>query len=180
MQAEEKEDDADRGDASGGVGVVGGQPSEADGGYVFSGREGDVGEGFRTGSDEGACGGLGGVGEGCDGGTGGGGEQLQLWRELRSGFVGEKSGYRYADEGVGGVPEEVECGNFVGEELDCEEKAGDGDDPRVGERVQTWREDDPMEVCEDAEGPDGSVDVEPGGEAGGDDECGDGGGCEVH
>lgn len=79
---------------------------------------------------------------------------------------------------MGGVPEEVEGGDLVGEDFYGKEEAGDGDDPGVGERVETWREGDPVCAREDAEGCDGGVDVEAGGEAGGDDERGDGCGCE--
>ena len=46
--------------------------------------------------------------------------------------------------------------------------------------MQAGREGDPVEAREDAEGGDGGVDVEAGGETGGDDERGDGGGREVH
>jgi hypothetical protein len=81
---------------------------------------------------------------------------------------------------VGGVPDEIEGRDFVGEDFDGKEKAGYGDDPGVGERVEAGREGDPVKVREDAEGGHGGVDVEAGGKAGGDDECGDGGGREVH
>ena len=81
---------------------------------------------------------------------------------------------------MGGVPEDVEGGDLVGEELDGEEQGGDGDDPGVGERVETGWELHVLEAREETEGRDGSVDVESGGEGGGDDESGDGGWGEGH
>ncbi len=177
-EAEDEEEDGDRGDGSGGVGVLGGEPGEADGGDIFCRRERDVGYRLRAGGDEGAGGGLAGVRERGDGGTDGGGEKLHLRRELRGGLIGKQRRNGDADEGVGGVPDEVEGGNFVGEELDGEEGGGDADDPGVGEGVEAGREQDPVGVGEDAEGGDRGVDVEAGGEAGGDDESGDGGGGE--
>lgn len=179
--AEDEEDDGDGSDAGGGVGVVGGEPGEGDGGNVFAGRERDVRERLGAGGgDECAGGGLGGVRDGRDGGSCDGGEELHLRAELRGGLVGEQRGYGHADEGVGGVPDEVEGGDLVGEDFDGEEDAGDDDDPGIGERVQAGREGDPVEAREDAEGGDRGVDVEAGGKAGGDDERGDGGWREVH
>ena len=179
-QAEDEEDDGDGGNASGEIRMMGGEPGEGDGGDVFAGGERDVGERLGTGGDHGAGGGFGGVGDGRDGGSADGGEELHLGRELRGGLVGEQRGYGHTDEGVGGVPDEIEGGDLVGEDFDGEEEAGDGDDPGVGEGVQAGREGDPVESREDAEGGDGGVDVETGGEAGGDDERGDGGGREAH
>ena len=144
-EAEEKEQDGNGGDAGGGVGVMGCEPGEGDGGDVFTGGEGDVGHGLGAGGDEGAGGGLRGVGDGRDGGSGDGGEELHLGRELRGGLVGEQRGDGDADEGVGGVPDEVEGGDLVGEDFDGEEEAGDGDDPglesawRPGGRVTQWK-----------------------------------------
>lgn len=159
---------------------MGCQPGEGDGGDVFAGGEGDVGDGLGAGGDEGSGGGFGGVGDSGDGGSGGGGEELHLRRELRGGLIGEERGYGDADEGMGGVPDEIEGGDLVGEDFDSEEDAGDGDDPGVGEGVEAGGEGDPVEVREEAEGGDGGVDVETGGEAGGYDERGDGGGREGH
>jgi len=92
------------------------------------------------------------VGYGRDGGSGDGGEELHLGRELRGGLVGEQCGDGDADEGVGGIPDEVEGGDFVGEDFDGEEHARDDDDPGAGERVEAGRERDPIEAREDAEG----------------------------
>jgi len=58
-QAEEKEDDRDGGDARRGVRVVGCEPGEGDGGDVFAGGEGDIGDGFGAGGDKGSGGGFG-------------------------------------------------------------------------------------------------------------------------
>ena len=65
-------------------------------------------------------------------------------------FVGDECGDRDADEGVRCVPDEVEGGDFVGEELYSEEDGGDRDHPWVLERVEALRQQDPMEVAEDA------------------------------
>jgi hypothetical protein len=119
--------------------VAGGEPGEGDGGDVFAGGEGDVGDGFWAGSDEDAGGGFGGVGDGGNSGSGSSGEELQLRGELGGGLVGEQRGDGHADEGVGGVPEEIEAGNLVGEEFHGKEDGGDGDDPAVGEGVEAGR-----------------------------------------
>jgi len=68
---------------------------------------------------------------------------------------------------VEGVPEEIEGGDFVGEELQCEEDAGGADDPPVGEEMETGREGEQAGVRQQAESGHGGVDVEPGGEADG-------------
>ena len=154
----------------GGDGVVGGEPGDADGDGVFGGGEGDVREGFGAGGDGGADGVLGAVGEKRDAGAGGGGEQLHAGREVVGGLVGDEGGDGDANEGVEGVPDEIEGGDLVDDELGGEEQAGGDEDPGVREGVEARGESDPVEAVEQAEGEDGGVDVEPGGEAGGDDE----------
>ena len=66
-----------------------------------------------------------------------------------------------------GVPEEIEGGDFVGEELQCEEDAGGADDPPVGEEMEAGWEREQAGVRQQAESAYGGVDVEPGGEADG-------------
>ena len=55
------------------------------------------------------------------------GQELVRGRELGGCLVGQQSGYGDADEGVQGVPEQIEGGDFVGEELDDEQGQAGGD-----------------------------------------------------
>jgi hypothetical protein len=138
-QAEQQEDDRKGSDARRSVRVVGCEPGEGDGGDVFAGGEGDVGDGFGARGDQGSGGGLGGVGDCGDCSSGSRRDELQLRGELVGSLVGEYRGDRNADKGVGGVPEEIEAGNLVGEEFHGKEDGGDGDDPAVGEGVEAGR-----------------------------------------
>jgi len=116
------------------------------------------------------------VGEGGDGRSSNGDEELLLGRKVRAGGVGEQRGGGDADEGVEGVPDEVEAGDFVGQELAGEEEGADGDDPGVGEGAEFAGEDDPVQARHDAERANGGVDVEARGKADGDDQRGESGG----
>lgn len=153
--------------------MVGREPGEADGYSVSCGAEGDVGDRLGTGSYGGADGCLGGVGGECNGCAQGGGEHLHLRSELRTGVVGDERGDRDADEGVKDIPEEVYGGDLVGEEFDGEEDGAGDDDPGVAEGVEAWWELDDVGAGEESEGEDGGVDVNSGGEAGGNDQRGD-------
>jgi hypothetical protein len=173
-----REDDGDekqKRDGGGDDGVVGREPGEADGYRVFGGAEGDIGDGLGRRGDGGANRGLGGVGGEGDGSAERGGEYLHLRGELGAGLVGDKRGDRDADEGVEDIPEEIEGGELVGEELDEEEDGRDDEDPGVGEGTKTWRKLNEVGAVENAECEDGGVDVESGCEAGGDDQRGDAG-----
>ena len=59
-------------------------------------------------------------GEGDDGAECGG-ENLHLRAELRTGLVGDERSDGDADDGVEEIPDDVEPGDLVGEELDSEE-----------------------------------------------------------
>ena len=179
--AEGDDDDDEKGsdDGGGGKRVHGGQPGEEDGERVFSAAEGDVGEGFRRRGDSYAHGGLAGVcGEGDEAASDGCSE-LQLGGELGGGAEGDEGGHWDANEGVKGVPEEVEGGEFVCEEFDNEKGEGGGDDPPTGDEVEGRRESEEMGVSEDSESGNGGVDVEASGKADGNDEGGKFGAGEV-
>lgn len=62
------------------------------------------------------------------------------------------------------APEKIEGGNFVGEKFDGEERGAGGDDGPGCEELESGRERKMAEACEQAEGGDGGVDVESGGE----------------
>jgi len=95
------------------------------------------------------------------------GQELVLGGKLGGGLVGEESGDGDADESVQGVPDEVEGGDFVGEELDDEERgAGDDDRPSV-EQLQSRRQREMAEAGQQAEDGDGGVEVQSGGESDG-------------
>ncbi len=88
-------------------------------------------------------------------------------------MVGDERCDRDSDEGVEEIPEEVEGGDLVGEEFDGEEDSAGDDDPGVAEGVEAGWELDDLRAGEEAEGEDGGVDVDSGGEAGGYDQRGD-------
>ena len=175
-EADAEHDDHDRGDGQGGAkaagehGVVGGGPGEADGYGVFRGAEGEVGDRLGAGGDDGAEGDFGAVGDGGEEAADSGGDELQAGREVGAGCVGEKRGGRDADDGVECVPDEVDAGDFVGDELPGEEDGAGGEDPRIAEGFESAGKGDPVITREETEGEDGGVEVEPGGEAHGDDE----------
>ena len=52
------------------------------------------------------------------------------------GLKGEQRGDGDADECVQRVPDEIEGGNFVDEEIDAEENESGGDDAPVGQEMQ--------------------------------------------
>ena len=86
---------------------------------------------------------------------------------------GEHDGASGADDGVDGVPEGVEPGDFIGEEFDGEHDGGGGDDPGVSESGEVGvgaGEFDPVESNSQTCDEGGEVEVDPGegGEAEGD------------
>ncbi len=162
---QEQDQDEDEGDGRGDVGLPGGEPGEEDGQDIFAHAEGDVGEGLGRGGDGGADGGFAAVSDEGDSASGKRGGKLLGGREGCRGLIREERGDRNADEGVERVPDEVEGGDLVGEELDGEEREAGGDDAPVGEQVEGRGQGDEVEVCQEAEGGHGGVDVEPGGEA---------------
>ena len=107
--------------------MAGGEPGKGDGEGVFGEAEGDVGDGLGGWSDGGADCGFAGVGGEGDGGSEKCGEKLLAGSELGSGAVGEQGGHRDANEGVERGPDEIEGGDFVGEEFDGEERGAGGD-----------------------------------------------------
>ncbi len=116
-----------------------GQPGQGDGQDVFANTQRDVREWFGRGGDGGAGGGFAAVGDEGYGCSEERGQELVLGGKLGGGLVGEKSGDGDADEGVEGVPDEVERGDFVGEEFDDEERgAGDDDRPAL-EQMESRR-----------------------------------------
>ena len=88
---------------------------------------------FEKGSGEGvtADGGFASVGDECDGATGESGGELLGGREAGCGLKGEERGDGDADESVERVPDKIECGDFVYEEIDAEENERGGDDAPV-------------------------------------------------
>ena len=104
-----------------------GQPGQADGESIFAQAQGDVREWFGRGRDGGAGCGFAAVGDQGDGCSQQCGQQLVLRRKLAGRLVGEESGDGDADEGVQGVPDQVEGGDLVGEEFDDEERDAGGD-----------------------------------------------------
>jgi hypothetical protein len=165
---EESNENEDECDGRGDVGLPGGEPGEEDGETVFTEAERNVGEGLRRGSDRCADCGFASVGDEGDGAAGESGDKLLGGSEAGGGLKSEQRGDGDADESVQRVPDEVECRDFVDEEIDAEENESGGDDAPVGQQVQRWGQFEKSCVGHEAEGGDGGVDVEPGRETDGD------------
>jgi hypothetical protein len=149
------------------VGLPGGKPGEEDGESIFAEAESDVREWFGRGSDCGADCGFAAVGDEGDGAAGEGREELLRGREAGCGLKGEQCSDRDADEGVKRVPDEVERGDFVDEEVNAEENESGRDDAPIGKQMKRWRQVEKSCVGHQAEGGDGGIDIEPGREADG-------------
>ena len=90
-----------------------------------------------------------------------------LGRKLARSLIREQSGDGHANESVKSVPDQVEGGNFVGEEFDGEKSdAGDNDWP-TGKQLQSGWEWEMAETGEESEDGDGRVEVQAGGEGDG-------------
>jgi hypothetical protein len=150
--------------------VAGGEPSQGDGEDIFGEAEGDVGDGLGRWSDGGADGSFAGVGVECDEASEKRSQKLLGGSELGGGAVGEQRGDRDTDEGVEGGPDEIEGGDFVGEEFDGEERGAGGDHGPGFEELESWREREISEAGEQAEGGDGGVNVDASGEGDGSEE----------
>ena len=66
------------------------------------------------------------------------------------------------------VPDKIEGGNLVDEEIDSEENESRGDDAPVRQQMQRWGQVEESCVGHEAESGHGGVDVEPSREADGD------------
>ena len=157
--------DEDCGERARDIRMARGQPGQADGEDVFAEAERDVGEGFGRGRYGGAGGGFAAVGDKGDPGAEQRRHQLVRGRKLGGGLVGQQSGDWDADEGVEGVPEQVEGGDFVGEEFEGEEREAGDDDGPSGEQEQPGRKRHMAETGQQAEDGDGGVEIQSGGEA---------------
>ena len=98
-----------------------GEPGQSDGDCVFDDAEGGVRKRFRGRRYGGAGGGFAAVSDEGDGGSQESREQLVLRGELAGRAVSEESSHGDADEGMKRVPDEVEGGDLVSEELDGEQ-----------------------------------------------------------
>ena len=108
------------------------------------------------------------MGDERDGATCESGGELLRGRETGCGLKGEERSDRDADECVERVPDEIERGDFVYEEVDAEENESGGDDAPVGQEMERRRQVEILGVREQAESGHGGVDVEPGRETDGD------------
>ncbi len=61
-----------------------------------------------------------------------GGQQLHLGGQLSSGPVSQQRGNRDADKGVQPIPQQIEPGNFIGDELRRKERSAHPDNPPTG------------------------------------------------
>lgn len=151
-QANEQDHHNDQGtsDDAGGVGMVGGEPGEGDGDDIFAEGEANVGEGLRGGGYGGANCGFAAVSGESDGGAEQSREKLLLRSECRRGAPGEERGDRNTDEGMEGVPDEVEGRDFVGKELDGEEGDAGSNDPPIRDRMERVRQDKDVRMGQQA------------------------------
>src|SRR5207302_4235666 len=95
-------------------------------------------------------------------------EQLMLWRELAGGAVGQESGHGDSDEGVKGIPDQIESGDLVGEELDREQCGASRNYGPALQYLQTRGKRKMAEACQKSQNTYGGVEVQAGSEADGD------------
>src|SRR5581483_9013022 len=86
---------------------------------------------------------------------------------MRAGNVGQQRRDGNADKRVQSVPYEVEGGDFVGEELQPEQRQRNADDPPRLQNVQAGGQGNDSEAPQQPQRRHRGVYVEPGGEAGG-------------
>src|SRR5208282_4982617 len=133
---DEGDEDADEGDGRGDVGLKGGEPGEEDSERIFAEAERDVGERLGRRSDCGANGGFASVGDECNSAAGKSGGKLLARREASCGLKRKERGEGDANKSVERVPDEVEGGDFVDEEIDAEENESGGDDAPVRQKME--------------------------------------------
>ncbi len=66
-----------------------------------------------------------------------------------------------------GAPDQVEGGDFVGEELDGEQDCAGADYGPAFQELKSWRKRDVSEAGQEAEGCDRGIDIQSGGEGDG-------------
>jgi hypothetical protein len=64
-----------------------------------------------------------------------------------------------------GIPEQIEGGNLVGEELDCEQSDSGPNHPPATQQMQSARQLEQFGVSQQSQGGHGGIDIQPGGEA---------------
>src|ERR1700758_5808685 len=88
-----------------------------------------------------------------------------LWRKLSCGPVGQQSGHGNPDKGVKCVPDQIECGNLVGEELDGKQGcAGRDYGPALQQLEATWKW-KVTESRQQSQNGNSGVEVQPGSES---------------
>ena len=90
---------------------------------------------------------------------------------MRGCAEGNQGGHGDAHEGVEGIPEEIEGGYLVGEELDGKQGERCADDPPIVEQMKAGGQLEQVEVGQQSERGDRGIDIEPGGKANGDDQA---------
>jgi hypothetical protein len=93
-----------------------------------------------------------------------GGQQLFFGRELVCGFVGEQPGYGNPDESVKSIPDQVDRGNLVSEELNGKQGNGRGDHGPSCKDVQSWGEWEMSYARQQAQGGHSGIEVQARGE----------------
>src|ERR1019366_2730698 len=99
--------------------------------------------------------------------------------EARSRPEGEQRSEGNAHERVQGVPDKIERGNFVREKLDGKQRKRNTYYPPVRNRMKRTRQGQNASMCQQPHRCDGRVNVQSGSEAGGNDQGGEFGSCEM-
>src|SRR5258706_11113147 len=166
VEQESAERDECDNDDGGGEGMSGRHPRQPHGQDIFSKTQKPIAEWFGRGVDGGAGAGFCAVrSEGHSAGEQGGGPSPFRRGTSGSGESKESGGGR-ANEGVQGVPESVEVGNFVREELQKIKRNGDCENPWMRKNLQAGRQVQNAEALEQAERRDSGVKIEAGGKSG--------------
>ena len=97
-----------------------------------------------------------------DDSPGNGGHHLRFGREVRGGAVGEIGSDGNADEGVQGVPDEIEGRNFVGKELDDKQDERGGNDRPGFDHVERGRKVKHVRPRQQAHGGNRGIDIQAG------------------
>ena len=97
-------------------------------------------------------------------------QQLVFWRELAGGAVGQESGNGDSDEGMKSIPDQVEGGNLIREELDYEQRYACCDQRPALKELQSRRKREMGEAGQESQDSQRRVKIQAGGEADSDEE----------
>lgn len=104
------------------------------------------------------------------------GEQLHLRRQVGCSLIGEQGSNRQPNECVQRVPDQVQAGDFISDELNSEHRSAGADHPPITKSLEPRRQNRPMHMDEQAQRQNSRVNIEAGRKTCSYDERGDIGG----